>query len=480
MLVWKSDVVRTCSVCGKLTVRPEPPQVNSYGSQPRINIIRSVLSPRMRLLEFNSWLESRSVNNVPATVERETIQEVGDQLLTHLDALDLMERELDCPQRETLQFPESHLVGDGLVFCSDCANAAHASGNIQRCDACGELYLSDEISQFDNVKLCKNCDQTMLRCDECGEQILVAVHNFKTLNGSTYCYKCSHVLGIGHCAQCGEQGKGLKMCRGVQYCENCVPDSYYIKDFMYKPTPKFHGKNSAKVKTPMIGLEVELESRDEEYDRSEHSGLLDKIPPMWYVKHDGSLANGLEFVSHPMSIRFIRNHPEVIDGLYSVVRKLNFGGRSSCGTHIHISNLWLGTETKYKMLGFFEKFHHELAAVGNRHNSRGAMRAMETYAKKWCGGIKCYNPDITDYRAWSDNFNRYYSINFSNEKTTEIRLWGAAGNADTLRYYIDLTYAICLFCKNNTLDEILNSNFSDLYKYLPKDAVAKISAILSV
>lgn len=71
-----------------------------------------------------------------------------------------------------------------------------------------------------------------------------------------------------------------------------------IKSYYYKPEPIFYGSGNL-----FMGVELEIDKGGEEPDKAD--GILsvaNKDSEHIYAKHDGSIEDGFEIVSHPVII----------------------------------------------------------------------------------------------------------------------------------------------------------------------------------
>jgi len=87
-----------------------------------------------------------------------------------------------------------------------------------------------------------------------------------------------------------------------------------------------------------MGTEIELEA-SHDYERAVIAkAALEGREKFLYAKSDGSLNNGIEFVSHPFTVDWLQNNTEVFKSFFDVVRgKYGMQSNSTCGIHIHTS-----------------------------------------------------------------------------------------------------------------------------------------------
>ena len=184
------------------------------------------------------------------------------------------------------------------------------------CELCGEVYDPDELIPFDDRLICPECleNETTL-CACCGQRIWLTDNagNDNTPLCQT-CYDQSYMT----CSECGR----LIHCEDSYYlddsdeplCLTCLEEANrdVIQGYYYKPEPIFYGTGPR-----YFGVELEIDEGGERGDYA--SRILSQANVAFterlYCKHDGSLGNGFELVTHPMSLEYHQEEmpwPEVL------------------------------------------------------------------------------------------------------------------------------------------------------------------------
>ena len=178
------------------------------------------------------------------------------------------------------------------------------------------------------------------------------------------------------------------------YCVSCWEEHCeVIHEYSYTPDLVFHGKG-------LRHFGVELEIDDGGTVNSNAQKLLDianKDAENLYIKTDGSLDEGLELVTHPMTLEYHLNEMPWAE----VLRKAQSMGYLShaagtCGLHVHISRLAFGCTYEQqeaaiaRLLYFVEKF-------------------------------------------WNSCAGRYTAVNLTNADTVEIRMFRGTLKLNTLK-----------------------------------------------
>lgn len=159
------------------------------------------------------------------------------------------------------------MVGDDAL-CERCANEETVI-----CSRCGERIYRDDNAGDENTPLCQPCyDRHYTSCERCGRIIhLDDAYYEDDDEDDPLCYDCH------------THARRNKM----------------IEDYYYKPEPLFHGDGSR-----YFGVELEIDGAGED-DTSARKVMeiangngVENL----YCKHDGSLDDGFEMVTHPMTL----------------------------------------------------------------------------------------------------------------------------------------------------------------------------------
>ena len=180
---------------------------------------------------------------------------------------------------------------------------------------------------------------------------------------------------------------------------------------------------------------VELEIDNGGTVNSNAQKLLDianKDAENLYIKTDGSLDEGLELVTHPMTLEYQLNEMPWAE----VLRKAQSMGYLShaagtCGLHVHISRLAFGCTYEQqeasiaRLLYFVEKFWAELLRF-----SRRTQGQMNRWAARY--GMKL-TPTDQMCHAKDSCAGRYTAVNLTNADTVEIRMFRGTLKLNTLK-----------------------------------------------
>ena len=154
---------------------------------------------------------------------------------------------------------------EGDWLCEDCADRLTVI-----CDHCAERVYEENAVEDDTHTLCDHCfDEYYVRCEDCN-RIIHRDRAYWDNDDNAYCASCWD-----------------------EHCE-------VIHEYSYTPDLVFHGKG-------LRHFGVELEIDDGGTVNSNAQKLLDianKDAENLYIKTDGSLDEGLELVTHPMTLEY--------------------------------------------------------------------------------------------------------------------------------------------------------------------------------
>lgn len=230
----------------------------------------------------------------------------------------------------------------------------------------------------------------------------------------------------------------------------------YNDDYMFKPEFVYH-KLDDEVNPRYFGVELELELPNGIRETAKNVLRVVNDRPYFYFKYDGSVNNGCEMNSHPMSIGALNRFHE----LTSVFKLNGVKVNDSCGLHIHIDRssfknekavmnfyqniivsrklmLWLSKRTKLSqvkqyadlimdnpVLQKYDKgldkfcYHRKELSTEVKFNVKGVI---DEYIQQKGGGYE----------------SRYSGVNLRNSSTVEIRFLKGTTNWNLVMDYVRL------------------------------------------
>ena len=324
------------------------------------------------------------------------------------------------------QFPVDALISfAGEHFCEHCLNEETIV-----CVDCGTRLWNDSNAGSDDHPLCQQrYDRTYTTCERCG----------RLLRYDDACY-----LNNGD--------------EDYPYCESCYQQLRRggIHSYDYKPLPIFYG-----VGPRYFGVELEID-RAGEYDSNADKILAigNHDEPRVYCKHDGSLDEGFEIVSHPAT-QDSHMHSLPWEQMMNAAVAMGYCSHqaTTCGLHVHISRDAFGrTEQAQeaaiaRLLFFVEKHWNELLKFSRRTN-----RQLERWAARY--GYKDTPKEMMDH-AKSYHYGRYTCVNLTNTETVEIRIFRGTLKYNTFIATLQLVNRLCDVAIYLTDSELHAMSWSD-------------------
>lgn len=360
-----------------------------------------------------------------------------------------------------------HTTADGKPFCVSCSHMHFY------CEACNEWHPTGSLG---GEALCQKCAETKAKCRRCGKY-----HNKDKMQVDTYgavteyyCSKC-WAYSARICGVCGQTKNGV-IDRGNHgtCCLKCRVESPIgtINGYSYKPSPKFYPHYSG-ANTLYLGIENEITfsgefeddcwcdgecDEDDDCDCPCHrpeleggsqmllrkAGIIEKAyPDLLYNKRDGSVDNGFEVVSHPMTFDFFKQTKW--GALFKDVNPST--SNRCCGMHIHMSKGAFSQAHLYKFMAFMND--------NISFTEKIAERSENNYTKRM------QKSTLLSKASAKSFYERYEAVNLTNEKTVEVRIFRGATKASQFKKNVEFVVALYEFTKKFSLKNCNLENFKD-------------------
>ena len=269
------------------------------------------------------------------------------------------------------------------------------------------------------------------------------------------------------------------------YCDDCYEelsndndydDEYVIKSYHNRDIPITFKYLDSEIKEGItendllyFGTETEVENKRNTISNNEMAKMIRKE-----LRHldlvfetDGSLHNGFEIITQPMTMAYIKEHKQDFEKMFKMLSTNGFASHdtSTCGLHVHFSrNYFADNEDKYlqKLTLFFETFKSELQTFSRRTSFN------------WCSFIsdntsidKRYLKSsviLKDYAK--DHTGHSVAINLQNTNTIEIRIFKGTLRFETYMASVELVNNLVMSVKNKktrkiSFDNVVNSYETD-------------------
>ncbi len=364
-----------------------------------------------------------------------------------------------------------HSEYDGHTFCSECMETEFST-----CSECGELFHNSDIIVAQNGEnYCHECaEQFLYYCNECGEY---TTEDDMVWDENGYHHICSSCFGAYYyrCEECGSfihYNDDYYEEDGYYYCENCYEDAVVIHSYNYQPAHlNFHGDGNR-----FLGVELEVDDGGEcTYNAREIIDLIGSHHA--YIKHDGSLNDGFEIVSHPATLDY---HMREIDweGVLQELKHLDYVSHDAgtCGLHVHLNRGGFGdTEEEQdlgiaKVLYFFERHWSKIVKFSRRTRSQ-----LDEWAARYLDDDPTHPEDVLEYAK--DDASRYRCVNLCNRSTVELRVFRGTLVYETFMatlQFADLMYDIAELSLEEVMDltwdsfKEMGSKYKEFTSYMEK------------
>jgi hypothetical protein len=240
-----------------------------------------------------------------------------------------------------------------------------------------------------------------------------------------------------------------------------------IESYSYKPRANYFMSNNESFKdSPLfMGIELEIENECCRTKNSELSKMLESSH--LYFKSDGSLTDGFEIVSHPLSFSWIQENRSKFSEMLTRIKDNGFRSYDSntCGMHIHLSKKNFGAWHLYRFLKFFQENKEFIVAISQRKIDN---------LKRWAN-LEDETNDSLIYKAKKkDGYSRYVAVNLCNSQTIELRIFRGTLNENSFFKNIEFAHSVYMFSRDYSDMTISaykkfisdNSQYSHLSKFI--------------
>lgn len=256
-------------------------------------------------------------------------------------------------------------------------------------------------------------------------------------------------------------------------CEDCMDirnRDGVIHRYDYKPEAIFYGNGLRH-----FGVELEIDGAGQSREHAQQIlAAANREAEHLYVKTDGSLDDGLELVSHPMTLDYhLSTMPWA--NVLEKARALDYTSHKAgtCGLHVHISRKAFGiTEEEQeaaiaRLVYFVEHFWSEVLRFSRRTQSQADRWAARYGAK--------LTPQDTKKHLKDTHMGRYMAINLTNYHTVEVRIFRGTLKLNTFLATLQFVNHLCDIAvylsdkelENMSWHEFLNSiHEAELIQYL--------------
>lgn len=328
-----------------------------------------------------------------------------------------------CSECGAVLTEQTKSVIDGEIYCPDCLERLTTT-----CDCCGRRILRCDAESDGCIMLCRHCyEYSYTRCEGCG--CIISNDEANYVDGDDY-----------------------------PYCDECYRklEEEPIKSYGYKPEPIFYGSGNL-----FYGVELEIDKGGERGDYAEEIlNTANAHNLHLYAKHDGSIDDGFELVSHPMTLEYHTNTMNW-SGVMDMALSLDYRSHQTqtCGLHIHVNRKAFGNDydtqedSISRIVHFVEMHWNELLKFSRRTEAN-----MNRWASRY--GISTTAKD-TYKNAKAKHCGRYVAINLENYSTIEFRIFRGTLRYKTFLATLQLVDEICNLAIKLSDRELEGMSWSD-------------------
>lgn len=379
-------------------------------------------------------------------------------------------------------------TSDGEFYCNDYV----AEAGYEYCDNCDTWHPEDEMNEvkirYGYKRVCRECcenDNDFYFCEDCNEWFHEDYRSSVEVDGKTICSDC-YDRNYVTCDECGEvilYDDAYEVDDDNYLCADCAEKRKNVKCYSYKPAPnckrKEHGEPvefymPEECKDLLFGVELEIDWGDNKYECADK---LCKTHEDIYIKKDGSLSDdsGMEIVTHPCTLEY---HMDDLgwDSICSIAKRFGYRSHDTrcCGMHIHVGKAQLGDNDKER-----ENTIAKIVMLVDRHweQMRVFSRRTRSQLEEWATApdlhferLRPCEKHAIEIALKHKEHSRYTAVNRTNRNTIEFRLFNGSLKPDTIIAALQLVSNICLYAKNNSVQQCLFSRWEDIktFCYYPE------------
>lgn len=343
------------------------------------------------------------------------------------------------------------------------------------CSVCKNTIQNDDYQIIEDKPYCRDCyENEFCTCENCGA--IIRCEDSSVIDDEYYCEDC-YYNNFCECYNCGTTIRYDNAYVGYvgddeYYCEDCynryyddenIINGYHNRDLEFE----YRQVNSDDLNW-YLGFELEVEkSRDSKLDNQQMARYIrQNYPELGLVfETDGSLSDGFEIISQPMTINYIYKHSEDFKGILKALQDNGFKSHdtSTCGLHIHVSRTILGdepnaTKNLNKLILFTETFKDEIKRFSRRDNYGYCKFTSDTRGLK----NKNYYKSSEILKRLNDMGSRYQVVNTTNNNTIEIRVFRGTLKYETFMATLEFVYNMFKCITETPTRKI---NFNKVIKY---------------
>ena len=351
---------------------------------------------------------------------------------------------------------------------------------LKTCTYCGCELEEDDVYEFegeymcercydDNTCVCESCGDRMWTDDDCGDSYISLCEGCRN-EYYTRCCCCNSIISNDDAYYA--ENDDYEEEAYCQTCYNKYPHS--IHSYSYKPEPIFYGNGPR-----YIGVELEIDKGGKDNENADD--IMDAVnigDELIYIKSDGSLDDGLEIVTHPMTLDFHKNEMPW-NSLSEKALSLDYLSHQTgtCGLHCHVNRNSFGEEKEKqdecisRVLYFVEHHWEELLKFSRRTESQ-----MNKWAARY--GFKSSPKEVMESAKKNTDIGRYACVNLTNYYTIEFRMFRGTLKDNTILATLELVDLICQMSLDKSDEEMSALSWTDFVSEISCEAYPELITYL--
>lgn len=353
--------------------------------------------------------------------------------------------------------------GNGNHYCYTCIES-----EFMMCDVCNFYVQNESTIQYTGRVFCNRCSQSIYTCSGCNRPTHVS--DIELDNGrETLCGRCARNNYI--CNRCGVLESRDFHIRGQELCVSCQEESV-IRPYNYRPRRFNYYEMHPLDDNIYLGVEVEIDGAGENNPNAravlKALGGHDYV----YITHDGTLRNGFEAVSHPMTLQYHKREMPWKDA-FKVAKQLGYKAHDAetCGLHVHIDRQAFGPNEEYQerniafLMYLVEKFWNGFVFFSRRTPSQ-----LSEFARRYLNYEEVEDMDAMSpryvLRKAKDVWSKYFAVNITNRRTVELRIFRGTLRYKTFIATLEFVHGLVRYVTQSDMTDAQLASWDDFVKWL--------------
>jgi hypothetical protein len=364
-----------------------------------------------------------------------------------------------------------------------------ASNFVDTCDLCMIRQVLSERPLFFGLKVCHNCAAFHgigFPCTACSTyaETLLSLHGDEARPGRDGICKACYRADLGKCDRCREEYTGRHLVRTprgrlCRHCMSCVgllepvnrhdyvpPKTIYFRASKQREDHEYLNSSSRRARELYLGVELEISTGGSGLNVAQVLSRLREMPLWMYWKHDGSISEGFEMVTMPISWGYLQ---ETAAGHFRTMCKqlmlmdISSYDSRQCGIHVHLSRNAFSRLHLYKFLRLW---------YGHLNLTRKLSRRPLPELERWANPTTLENWAILA-RDGRQRSPKYSAVNLLHKNSIELRIFNGTLRFSSFMVALESAKASYEFTCSASISEVTAKNFfifvkeySDQYPFL--------------